>query len=103
MIKKTLFNAHMLTVIKIIACLITHSVFLVVLFGLIVFQNMLFSFFTIYICMFILTLGLGWTVSALRPFIRDIGQIAGPDSWCCDPDRFLGNALNYAFNHHLVL
>ena len=82
LIKKTLFHAHILPVIKIIASLITHSVFLVVLIGLIVFQDMPFSFyylqFLYYLfCMCIFALGLGWAVSALHPFIRDIGQIVG--------------------------
>ncbi len=82
LIKKTLFHSHILPVIKIIACLITHSVFLLVLIGLIIFQRMPFSFyyfqFLYYLfCMCVLALGLGWAVSALNPFIRDIGQIVG--------------------------
>ena len=80
LIKKTLFHSHILPVIKIISCLITHSVFLFVLIGLIVFQKMPFSFYYLQflyylLCMCVLALGLGWAVSALNPFIRDIGQI----------------------------
>ena len=80
LIKKTLFHSQILPVIKIIACLITHSIFLFVLIGLIILQRMHFSFyyfqFVYYLfCMCILALGLGWAVSALNPFIRDIGQI----------------------------
>lgn len=82
LIKKTLFHSHILPVIKILSSLITHSIFLVVLIGLIALQNMPFSFyyfqFLYYLfCMCILALGLGWMVSALNPFIRDIGQIVG--------------------------
>jgi len=82
LIKKTLFHSHILPVIKIIACLITHTVFLLVLIGLIIFQEMPFSFyylqFLYYLfCMCVFALGLGWAVSALNPFIRDIGQIVG--------------------------
>jgi lipopolysaccharide transport system permease protein/teichoic acid transport system permease protein len=80
LINKTLFHSQILPVIKIIACLITHSAFLVVLIGLIVFQNLPFNFyylqFLYYLfCMCVLALGLGWTVSALNPFMRDVGQI----------------------------
>lgn len=80
LIKKTLFHSQILPIIKIIACLITHSVFLFVLMGLIVFQKMPFNFyflqFLYYLfCMCVFALGLSWAVSALNPFIRDIGQI----------------------------
>ena len=82
LIKKTLFHSQILPIIKIVSCLITHSVFLFVLIGLIVFQKMPFSFyyfqFLYYLlCMSVLALGLGWAVSALNVFIRDIGQIVG--------------------------
>jgi ABC-type polysaccharide/polyol phosphate export permease len=81
-IKKTLFHSQILLVIRIISCLITHSVFLLVLIGLIVFQKMHFSFYYLQflyylLCMIILALGLGFAVSALNPFIRDVAQIVG--------------------------
>lgn len=80
LITKTLFPSQILPIIKIVSCLITHSVFLLVLIGLIVFQKMPFSFcylqfFYYLLCLFILALGLGWAIAALNPFIRDIGQI----------------------------
>ena len=80
LIKKTIFHSQILPIIKIVSCLITHSVFLLVLIGLILFQRMPFSFhcfqfFYYLLCMIILGLGLGWAVSALNVFIRDIGQI----------------------------
>ena len=80
LIKKTLFHSHILPVIKMVACLITHSIFLLVLIGLIVTQKMPFSFyylqFLYYLfCMSVLALGISWIVSALNVFIRDVGQI----------------------------
>ena len=80
LIKKTLFHSQILPVIKIISCLITHSVFLFILIVLILLQKMPFSLYYVQflyylLCMCVLALGLGWTVSALNPFIRDIGQI----------------------------
>jgi ABC-type polysaccharide/polyol phosphate export permease len=80
LIKKTLFNSQILPVVKLLASLFTHSIFLSVLIGLIVFQKMPFSiyyfqFFYYLFCMTYLSLGIAWAVSALNVFARDIGQI----------------------------
>jgi lipopolysaccharide transport system permease protein len=80
LIKKTLFPSQILPVVKIASCFITHSVFLLVLIGLIIFQKMSFSFYFLQflyylMCMSVLALGLGWAVSALNVFLRDVGQI----------------------------
>ena len=80
LIKKTLFHSHILPVIKMVSCLITHSIFLLVLVGLIVTQKMPFSFYFLQflyylLCMSVLALGISWIVSALNVFIRDVGQI----------------------------
>jgi lipopolysaccharide transport system permease protein/teichoic acid transport system permease protein len=80
LIKKTLFHSQILPVIKIVSCLITHSIFLLVLFGLIILQKMPFSFyylqFLYYLfCVSVLALGISWIVSSLNAFIRDVGQI----------------------------
>jgi len=80
LIKKTLFQSQILPVIKIASCLVTHSVFLLVLIGLIVFQKMPFSFYYLQflyylLCMSVFALGFGWAVSALNVFVRDVGQI----------------------------
>ena len=80
LIKKTMFPSQILPVVKIASCFITHLVFLFVLIGLIIFQKMPFSFYFLQfiyylICMSVLALGLGWLVSALNVFIRDVGQI----------------------------
>ena len=82
LIKKTVFHSQILPVIKIASSLISHSVFLVVLLGLILFQKMPLSFYYLQFfyylfCLTVLALGFGWAVSALNVFIRDIGQIVG--------------------------
>jgi lipopolysaccharide transport system permease protein/teichoic acid transport system permease protein len=82
LIKKTLFHSEILPLIKIASCLITHSIFLIVLFGLIAIQRLPFSFYYfqfIYylISMVVFALGISWAVSALNVFIRDITQIVG--------------------------
>lgn len=79
-IKKSVFPSQILPVSKIIACLIAHGVFLVVLLGLIVILDLPFSFYYfqfIYylVCLVVLALGISWAVSALNVFVRDVGQI----------------------------
>jgi ABC-type polysaccharide/polyol phosphate export permease len=80
LIKKTLFHSQILPVVKIVACMVMHAVFLTVLMLLIVFQRLPFDLyflqFLYYLfCMIILTLGLGWIVASLNVFIRDVSQI----------------------------
>jgi lipopolysaccharide transport system permease protein/teichoic acid transport system permease protein len=80
LVKKTLFHSQILPVIKVVSCLITHSVFLMVLIGLIIFHKMPFSLYSLQFlyylfCMSILALGISYIVSALNVFIRDVGQI----------------------------
>lgn len=80
LIKKTLFPSQILPIIKIVSCLITHSVFLIILIALILLQGMPFNFyyfqFLYYLfCMVILALGIAWMASALNVFIRDMKQI----------------------------
>jgi len=82
LIKKTLFYSQILPVVKIVSCLITHFIFLVVLLGLIFINGLpvsfyFFQFFYYLFCLIILGLGIAWTVSALNVFIRDVGQIVG--------------------------
>jgi len=82
LIKRTLFHTQILPVVKIASALIMHFVFLAVLLALILFQKMSFSLyyfqFLYYLfCLIMLGLGIGWGVSALNVFIRDVGQIVG--------------------------
>ena len=80
LIKKTRFHSQVLPVVNVVSCFTTHAVFLVVLFGLMAFQGMSFSFWffqTLYYlaAMTYLALGLGWAVAALNVFIRDVAQV----------------------------
>ena len=82
LIKKTLFHSQILPIVKITSALITHSVFLAVLLGLILFQGMPWSLYflqSLYylFCLTVLGLGFSWAFSALNVFIRDVGQIVG--------------------------
>jgi lipopolysaccharide transport system permease protein/teichoic acid transport system permease protein len=80
LIKKTLFPSQILPIVKIASAFIAHSVFILVLLGLILLNrlpphiiNLQFIYYLF--CLSILSLGLGWAVSALNVFIRDVGQI----------------------------
>lgn len=82
LIKKSFFPSEILPVIKVLSCLITHSVFISVLIALLAFQRLPFSLYflqSIYylLGMSVLALGLSWAISALNVFIRDIAQIVG--------------------------
>lgn len=80
LIKKTLFQSQILPLIKVVSSLITHSVFLVVVLGLILFEGLpvspyFFQFLYYLFAMSVLGLGLGWAVSALNVFMRDVGPV----------------------------
>jgi ABC-type polysaccharide/polyol phosphate export permease len=82
LIKKTVFPSQILPIVKIVACLITHMVFLSVLIVLILIKRMPFSFYYVqfiyyFLCMAVLALGIGWAVAALNVFIRDVAQVVG--------------------------
>jgi lipopolysaccharide transport system permease protein len=80
LVKKTLFKPQILPVVKIVSCLVTHLVFLLVLIVLILFEKMplsfyFFQFLYYLLCLCVLALGISWAVSALNVFIRDIGKV----------------------------
>lgn len=82
LIKKTLFPSEILSVISIMSASVTHFVFLILLVFLLIFQHITFSFYVIQFlyylfCLCVLTLGIGWAVSAFNVFFRDIAQMVG--------------------------
>ncbi|NWB87270.1 ABC transporter permease [Pseudomonas gingeri] len=79
LVKKTVFPTEVLPLVHLLAGLIPHGVFLLVLAGLMLFYNvpllperLLFVYFLF--CTGVLLLGLGWLLAALQVFYRDIGQ-----------------------------
>ena len=82
LIKKTLFHSQILPVVKLVSCYITHSMFILVLIVLILFQKMPISLwylqgFYYLFAMSVFALGVGWALSALNVFFRDVAQVAG--------------------------
>ena len=79
LVKKTVFPTEILPMVHLVSGLIPHGVFLLVLGGLMLFyqvpleaERLLFIYFLL--CTSVLLLGLGWLLSALQVFYRDIGQ-----------------------------
>ncbi|BDD89127.1 ABC transporter permease [Desulfofustis limnaeus] len=80
LVKKTLFPSQILPIIKLLSGLITHAVFLSILFGLLISQKVPLSFYSLQfvyylLCFSLLALGISWLVSALHVFVRDTAQI----------------------------
>lgn len=82
LVKKVAFRVSILPLVKIISSLYIHMVFVAIL--LLIF--MLYGYTpTLYwlqipyfiLCTIVLVLGLGWLTSAIRVFVKDIGEIIG--------------------------
>tara|TARA_Y100000590_G_scaffold463893_1_gene631846 strand:+ start:130 stop:882 length:753 start_codon:yes stop_codon:yes gene_type:complete len=79
LVTKTVFPTEILPLVHLISGLFTHTIFLFVLCGMLIFFKISFSidrlgFLYFLICNCLLLLGLGWLLSALQVFYRDIGQ-----------------------------
>ncbi len=82
LVKKTLFHSEVLPIVNIVSGIVTHAVFLGLLLILIAGYQLGFSFyffqFIYYLfCLCMLSLGLGWILSSLNVFLRDVAQIVG--------------------------
>lgn len=80
LIKKTVFPSQILVVVKVLSNMVGHGVFVGVLIVLIMCNGMPFSLYyfqAIYylFCMLVLACGLGWLISALNVYARDVGQL----------------------------
>jgi lipopolysaccharide transport system permease protein/teichoic acid transport system permease protein len=79
LVKKTVFPTEVLPLVHVIAALIPHGIFLLVLGAMMLLyqvplapERLLFIYFLLCTCL--LLLGLGWLLAALQVFYRDIGQ-----------------------------
>ena len=80
LIKKTAIKAHVLQIAKIVAATIPHLIFLVILIILILLFKLPFRLYYIqalyyFFCMCMLSIGLGWLLSAINVFIRDTALV----------------------------
>jgi len=82
LITKTVFPTEILPVVNITASLITHSIMLTIFIIVMIFNKISFSFynwqFIYYLSgLLIFSLGLGWFLSAINVFFKDVGQALG--------------------------
>jgi lipopolysaccharide transport system permease protein/teichoic acid transport system permease protein len=82
LIKKTVFPSQILPVVKVVSNMIGHAAFILLLFVLIIANDVQISFWNLQalyylFCMIILALGIGYLVSSLNVFVRDVAQIVG--------------------------
>ncbi len=80
LVKKVLFPLSILPVVKLVAVLIVHLVFILILVTLILLNGLPGSIYWLqcvyYLgAMMVLVLGLGWLTSSLFIYIRDVGQV----------------------------
>lgn len=80
LIKKTIFPSEILPIVKLISSLVTHCVFLGLLIFLLVCYQLPFTLYTFQflyyvLCLSVLAIGIGWAVSALNVFIRDVNNV----------------------------
>ncbi|WP_180966835.1 ABC transporter permease [Cohaesibacter celericrescens] len=81
-IKKTIFPSEIFAVIKVVSGTMSHLIFLSILVLVMIFFKIPFHIERIlvlyyYFGMVVFMLGLGWLLSALEPFFRDISQALG--------------------------
>lgn len=80
LIKKTVFPSQILVVVKILSNMVGHGAFLALVLLLIAFNRMPFSLYYLQalyylICLLVLASGLGWLLSSLNVYARDVGQL----------------------------
>lgn len=79
-IKKTVFPSQILVVVKILSNMVSHGAFTLLLIVLIFSNGMPFSlyYFQVFyylICLVVLASGIGWLISSLNVYARDVGQL----------------------------
>jgi ABC-type polysaccharide/polyol phosphate export permease len=80
LIKKTVFPSQILVAVKILSNMVGHLVFVVLIMVLILFQSMplslyYFQIFYYLVCLIVLASGLGWLISSVNVYARDVGQL----------------------------
>jgi lipopolysaccharide transport system permease protein/teichoic acid transport system permease protein len=80
LVKRTLFPAQVLPVVKVVASMATHFIFLLVVLSLLLYEGMSISgyflqFIYYLFCEVVLALGVGWAVSAFQVYVRDTQPI----------------------------
>ena len=82
LVKKINFRVSIIPVMKLISGSLVHIAFIIFIFFLNIFYGYGISVYNLqaiyyFICTFILLIGLGWLLSAITPFVRDVPSIVG--------------------------
>ncbi|MDA8079499.1 MAG: ABC transporter permease [Nitrospiraceae bacterium] len=82
LVKRIVFPLSILPVVKLVASLITHSIFIALLVVLIILYGLPFNFFWLqafyyFFAMGVLALGISWFTSSVNVFARDTNQVVG--------------------------
>jgi lipopolysaccharide transport system permease protein len=80
LIKKTIFPSQILVAVKIMSNMVSHGAFMILLLVLLICNGMEFSIYYLQvfyylICMIALSGGIGWFVSSINVYARDVGQL----------------------------
>lgn len=80
LIKKTVFPSQILVVVKILSNMVGHGAFVLLVIILILFNQLPLSLYylqAVYylVCLLVLASGLGWLLSSLNVYARDVGQL----------------------------
>lgn len=80
LVKKTLFPIELLVPVQILSALISHILFLGIIFVVVILNGIEMHFFRLNVfyflfCSTLLIVGLGWLISSLEAFLKDISQI----------------------------
>lgn len=105
LVKKVAFSVNILPFVSILSCLIIHLILLSLVIFIVILSGYYPDLYWLQIpfyvfCSIMLLLGLGWLISAIRVFVKDIGEVVGlivqfgfwftPVFWSPDkvPERF---------------
>lgn len=82
LVKKIDFKVRLLPVVKILSSLVIHLIFISILVGVLLINGYMPTWYWLQAlyymgCLLTLSLGLGWMLSALSVFTRDVAQIVG--------------------------
>jgi ABC-type polysaccharide/polyol phosphate export permease len=80
LIKKTVFPSQILVVVKILSNLVGHAAFILLVLILILFNKLPISIYYLQVfyylfCLLVLASGLGWLISSINVYARDVGQL----------------------------
>jgi len=80
LIDKIVFPTHILPVVKVVSCFLSHLVFMALVGVLMLINGVPLTLWALqfayyYLAMVVLAVGVGWITSSINVFVRDVGQV----------------------------